>query len=72
MKFVMIVLALLLLNACGGEQVEESKYEGRTETKKLQAVEAVGYDGDALQKSVDQMLDKNDERNKQLEEAQGQ
>ena len=72
MKYVMMALALLLLNACGGEQVEESDYEGRTETKKLQAVEAVGYDGDALQKSVDQMLDKNEERNKQLEAAQGQ
>lgn len=72
MKYVTLLVLLAVLSACGGEQVEEKSYEGRTETKKLQAIEAVGYDGDALQKNVDQLLDQNEARNKQLEEAQGQ
>ena len=46
MKSLLAVCCLLLM-ACGGEsKADDAGYEGREETKKLHAIEAVGHDGD--------------------------
>jgi hypothetical protein len=38
-------------------------------TKPLQAADLVGYDGTKLRKSVDKIIQANDKRNKELEDA---
>ena len=48
----------------GGE-----KSQGREETKKLEGASAVGYDGKAVRKNVDNTLDKNDDRNQELDKV---
>ncbi len=68
-----ITLAIALFVAsCGCSPGDEgkSKDTGRPETQKLKAADAVGYDGDALRKSVDNMLDKSDQQKQDLEDAQ--
>lgn len=42
---------------------------GRPETQKLRAADAAGYDGKALQHSVDKMLDTRDQHNGDLNKA---
>ncbi len=42
--------------------------QGREETKTLVAAKLVGYDGTAIRQSVDKALDKNDKRQKEMEE----
>jgi hypothetical protein len=45
------------------------KYRGRGETKKLEGASAVGYDGTAIRKNVDNTLNKNDDHNQDLDKA---
>jgi hypothetical protein len=45
------------------------KDKGREETKKLEGASAVGYDGKAIRKSVDNTLDKNDDHYKDVDKA---
>ena len=44
-------------------------YQGREETKTLEAASAAGYDGTAIRKYVDNTLDKNDDHNQELDKA---
>jgi hypothetical protein len=48
---------------------EKEKYQGREETKKLEGALAVGYDGTAIRKNVDNTLNKNDDHNQDLDKA---
>jgi len=48
---------------------EKEKYQGREETKNLEGASAVGYDGKAIRKSVDNTLNKNDDHNQDLDKA---
>ena len=69
------LLLAISLNSCGGEAdntQSKNADTGREGTKKLEAAGAVGYDGQALRKSVDKMLDKRDQQNADLEDAQNQ
>ena len=50
-------------------QNKYDNYEGRPETVNVQALDAVGYSGTAVRKSVDKVLDRNDQRNQELEKA---
>ena len=50
-------------------QNKYDNYEGRPETVNVQALDAVGYSGTAVRKSVDKVLDMNDQRNQGLEKA---
>ena len=61
----------IVLVSCGCSPEDEAKGKdgGRPETQKLKAVDAIGYDGDGLRKSVDGMLNKNDQQKQDLEEA---
>ena len=65
-------LLLAFLAGCYSEPNEpngKAKDQGREETKKIEAVSAVGYDGKAIRQQVDKMLDDNDRRIRELEEA---
>lgn len=67
--------AVVILGACGDDKPEPAKpvapaEQGRPETRKVLAADAVGYDGKALQKSLDKMLDAKDRQAKELEDAQ--
>lgn len=42
---------------------------GRTETRAVKALDAVGYNGGQLRGKLDAALDKNDQRNKAIEQA---
>lgn len=51
------------------ETQKENVYQGRKETVNVQALDAVGYNGTAVRKSVDKVLDMNDQRNQELEKV---
>jgi hypothetical protein len=48
--------------------VEPAK-EPRPETRKIEAAGAAGYNGKTIRRSVDKVLDKNDQRNAEIEKA---
>jgi len=71
------ILTALALMACDSREAQRQKDVGppsptpalRDETKKLEGAAAVGINGKQLRRSVDKVLDANDERNRQLQEA---
>lgn len=73
LRCVLVITALAALTGCGDEPKAPEPTPppaadtGRPETQKILAADAAGYDGQALRKSVDKMLDKRDEQNKALE-----
>ncbi len=72
MKKIFLVLCTTFLFFAGctySNQQSEDKYQGRSETKKLEAASAVGYDGKAIRKNVDNTLNKNDEHNEAVEKT---
>lgn len=63
-----IMSCFLLLAACNNnQQPAADRYQGRKETKQLEGASAAGYDGTAVRKSVDTLLDKNDDRKQELD-----
>jgi uncharacterized lipoprotein len=66
---IMLCTIVALLAGCSSSSQPQSveKDQGRAETKKLEAASAVGYDGKAIRKSVDNTLDKNDDHNRELD-----
>ncbi len=68
----MLCASITLLAGCSVSDQKQSteKYEGRTETKPVEGASAVGYDGTAMRKSVDNALNKNDNHNRELDKAQ--
>ena len=65
----MICTVAALLAGCSTSDQPQSgeKSQGREETKTLEAASAVGYDGRTIRKSVDNTLNKNDDRNQELD-----
>ena len=71
---IVIAAFLIAMTSCDQDQSQTGNNEdqprqpadGRSETKTLQAADLVGYDGKKLRKSVDKVLDANDQRNKEL------
>ncbi len=70
-----MILAFLVLAGLFGcssepnEPMGEIKDQGREETKKIEAIGAVGYDGKAVRQKVDKMLDANEKRIRELEKT---
>ena len=65
--FLMMIAALLF--GCSKAEEPRPKYEGRSESKRLQGADAVGYDGTAIRKSVDNVLNKTDQHNESADKA---
>jgi len=63
----MVMAAFMAVSGCDYMKKADEKYEGRSETVNVQALDAVGYNGTAIRKNVDKVLNQNDERNKQIE-----
>ena len=69
-SLLMICTTIALLAGCSSSQSPApEKYQGREGTKKLEGASAVGYDGTAIRKSVDNTLNKSDEHNQTLDNA---
>ena len=74
--FLIVALFVFAMTACDQGQSQarddqsppDSPASGRSDTKTLQAADLVGYNGKQLRKSVEKVLDANDQRNKQLQE----
>lgn len=62
-------MCVFLAGCNSGQTPAPEKYQGREETKKLEGASAVGYDGTAIRKSVDNTLNKNDDHNQNLDNA---
>jgi len=65
--------AALLASACSEDPpsvpAEQQPVPGRAETQSLREADALGYDGAAIGEKVDQILDANEARTGQLDEA---
>jgi hypothetical protein len=68
-RIIMLCTIVVFLAGCNSSNQPQSgeKYQGREETKKLEGASAVGYDGKAIRKNVDNTLNKNEERNQELD-----
>jgi len=69
----LLVMAVAVL-AAGCDYLKEAQktgdsYQGRQETVNVQALDAVGYNGTAVRKVVDKVLDVNDQKQQELEKA---
>lgn len=78
MRLIPILAALALLSGCGDEpetakQPEQAPASPKTDQERqinnLQAASAVGYDGQALKRSVQKTVDRNNDHNAKIEEA---
>jgi len=65
--FGMMVAAVLF--GCSKAEEPRPKYEGRSESKGLQGADAVGLDGTAIRKNVDNTLNKTDQHNESTDKA---
>lgn len=65
----MLIVCMLAISGCNSSQPVAEKDSGRVETKKLEGASAVGYDGAAIRKSVDNTLDKNDNRGQEMDKV---
>ena len=64
----MCTLVVFLAGCSSSNQPQSGeKSQGREETKKLEGASAVGYDGKAIRKNVDNSLNKNDDHNQELD-----
>lgn len=70
-RIILLCTVAAFLAGCSSSSQPQSgeKDQGREETKKLEAASAVGYDGKAVRKSVDNTLNKNDDHNQDLDKA---
>jgi hypothetical protein len=68
---IIMLCTIAFLAGCTSSSQPQSgeKYKGRDETKKLEGASAVGYDGKAIRKNVDNTLNKNDDHNQDLDKA---
>jgi hypothetical protein len=68
---IMLCTIYAFLVGCSSSSQPQSreKSEGREETKKLEGASAVGYDGKAIRKNVDNTLNKNDDHYLDLDKA---
>jgi ABC-type Zn uptake system ZnuABC Zn-binding protein ZnuA len=68
-KLFIMVMMVTLLFGCSKTDEMSPKYEGRSETKKLQGADAVGYNGTAIRQKVDSTLNKADQHNESADKA---
>lgn len=73
-KAIPLSILLIFLSVAGCDCFKEAQqtsdsYQGRQETVNIQALDAVGYNGTAVRKTVDKVLDTNDQRNQELEKT---
>jgi len=69
-----LVITILFVLSCGsGSPAPKAKdtSQGRSETRVVEGASAAGYDGSQMRKKIDKTLDRNDERNKEIEKAAG-
>lgn len=72
MKAIIVLCAITaILAGCSSPSQPQGgeKYQGREETKKLEGASAVGYDGTAIRRNIDNTLNKNDDHNQDLDKA---
>jgi hypothetical protein len=69
--FSFIILILFVLSCGSGNPAPKAKDvpQGRPETKIVEGASAAGYNGSQMRKKIDKTLDRNDERNKEIEKA---
>ncbi len=67
----LLVLGVVSLCSCTRDSTSSSSAgtskEGREETRVVEALGVVGYDGSAVRRSVDRVLDADDKRNEQMQ-----
>jgi len=67
-----LVFTMLFILGCGsGNPAPKAKDvpQGRAETKVVEGATAAGYNGSQMRKKIDKTLDRNDERNKEIEKT---
>jgi ABC-type Zn uptake system ZnuABC Zn-binding protein ZnuA len=69
-----VTIIFAAISACEKENVvtnpdPQQSNASQEKTKPLQAADLVGYNGTALRKSVDKIIQNNDKHNKELENA---
>ena len=70
MRLIVVFCVVLALVGCNSStQSAGEGYQGRSETKKLEGASAVGYDGTAIRKNVDNTLNKTDDHGQELDKA---
>jgi len=73
-RLLTFVFTMLFILSCGsGSPAPKAKDvpQGRAETKMVEGATAAGYNGSQMRKKIDKTLDRNDERNKEIEKAAG-
>jgi len=62
---------LFVLSCSSGSPAPKAKDvpQGRPETKVVEGASAAGYNGSQMRKKIDKTLDRNDERNKEIEKS---
>lgn len=70
MKWGLLLCGMLVAGCNSSQPPVAEKYQGREETKKLEGASAVGYDGAAIRKNVDNSLNKTDDHARDLDKAQ--
>jgi hypothetical protein len=71
--FSFLILILFVLSCGSGNPAPKAKDvpQGRPETKVVEGASAAGYEGNMIRKKIDKTLDRNDERNKEIEKGAG-
>jgi hypothetical protein len=67
-----LVFAIFFVLGCGsGNPAPKAKGtpDGRSETKVVEGASAAGYNGSQMRKKIDKVLDRNDERNSEIEKG---
>ncbi|OPY90632.1 MAG: hypothetical protein A4E73_02396 [Syntrophaceae bacterium PtaU1.Bin231] len=69
--FVFVISMGLILGCGSGSPAPKARdaAPGRAETKAVEAASAVGYNGSQMRKKIDRVLDRNDERNREIEKG---
>jgi hypothetical protein len=71
-RLIYAAVTMLFILSCGsGSPAPKAKgtSEGRSETKVVEGASAAGYNGSQMRKKIDKVLDRNDERNKEIEKG---
>lgn len=71
--FSLIIMMLFVLSCGSGSPAPKAKDvpQGRSETRVVEGASAAGYNGSMMRKKIDKTLDRNDERNKEIEKGAG-
>lgn len=67
-----LFFAMLFALSCGsGSPAPKARdvSQGRPETRVVEGASAAGYNGSMMRKKIDKTLDRNDERNKEIEKT---